>query len=128
MKLLLDTHTFMWWDSNPSQLSAQVLELCHDQGNVLVLSVVSVWEMQIKSKLGKLKLQMPLTELVASQQKRNNIQLLPIALEHILAIDALPFHHKDPFDRLLIAQANIENATLLSKDRAFSTYSVQVVW
>ncbi len=128
MKLLLDTHTFLWWDSDPSQLSPRVLELCYDQNNILILSVISVWEIQIKSQLGKLKLHMPLAELVTSQRDRNNLQLLSAKLDHILAIDSLPFHHKDPFDRLLIAQANIENAVLLSKDRAFSAYSVQVIW
>ncbi|NHZ71745.1 MAG: PIN domain-containing protein [Aquificales bacterium] len=128
MKLLLDTHTFIWWDSKPSQLSPRALELCEDGENTLVLSVASVWEMQIKSQLGKLKLNHPLTELVKTQQRRNNIQILPAKLEHVLELDKLPFHHKDPFDRLLIAQANIEDAVLLSKDSAFSAYSVQVTW
>ena len=128
MNLILDTHTFLWWDSEPSQLSERVLNLCYDQNNTLILSVVSVWEIQIKSQLGKLKLHMPLAELVKSQQHRNNFQLLSAELDHILALDTLPFHHKDPFDRLLIAQANIEDAVLLSKDRAFSAYSVQAIW
>ena len=128
MKLLLDTHTFIWWDNDPARLSQQVLELCHDQTNILILSVVTVWEMQIKSQLGKLALNLSLFELVQTQQTTNDIQLLPVTLEHVLAIDDLPLHHKDPFDRLLIAQANIEGAILLSKDAAFSLYSVQVVW
>ena len=128
MKLLLDTHTFIWWDSAPANLSTRVLELCEDEKNSLILSVVSVWEIQIKSQLGKLKLDEPLDELVRSQQHRNNVQVLPAKLAHILALNHLPFHHKDPFDRLLIAQANIEGAVLLSKDRAFSSYAVEVIW
>jgi PIN domain nuclease of toxin-antitoxin system len=128
VKLLLDTHTFIWWDSDPSQLSPQVLELCQDQTNILILSVVSAWEIQIKSQLGKLKLNLPLAELIENQQRINDVQVLPTKLEHILELDNLPLHHKDPFDRLLIAQANIENSVLLSKDRAFSAYSVQVIW
>ena len=128
MKLLLDTHTFIWWDTDPAQLSQQVLDLCHDQTNTLILSVVTVWEIQIKSQLGKLALDLPLAELVQSQQDANGIQLLPVNLAHVLALDTLPRHHKDPFDRLLIAQANIEGAMLLSKDPAFAAYSVQVVW
>jgi len=77
--------------------------------------------------LGKLALDLPLSELVQSQQDTNGIQLLPVNLEHVLALDTLPLHHKDPFDRLLVAQANIEGAILLSKDPAFTSYSVQVV-
>lgn len=128
MKLLLDTHTFIWWDSDPEQLSSRVLELCQDQANTLILSVASIWEMQIKVQLGKLKLKLPFAELVENQQRINTIQVLPIELGHVLEIDKLPPHHKDPFDRLLIAQAVVEEAVLLSKDTTFSAYSVQVVW
>lgn len=128
MKLLLDTHTFIWWDSNPAQLSSQVLELCQNQDNVLLLSIVSVWEMQIKSQLGKLQLDLPLAELVKNQQRINDMQLLPTNLEHVLELDKLPLHHKDPFDRMLIAQAQTEQAVLLSKDSAFSAYPVEVIW
>ncbi len=128
MKLLLDTHTFIWWDSEPSQLSERILTMCQDNSNTLFLSVVTVWEMQIKSQLRKLKLNLPLADLIENQQRINDIQLLPINLEHVLELDRLPLHHKDPFDRLLIAQTNIEEAILLSKDAAFSAYSVQTVW
>ena len=128
MKLLLDTHAFIWWDSDPSKLSQQVLDLCQDQANTLILSVVSVWEIQIKSQLGKLKLNLPLTDLIKNQQRVNFIQVMPAKLDHVLALENLPLHHKDLFDRLLIAQANVEGAILLSRDTAFSEYSVQVVW
>lgn len=128
MKLLLDTHTFIWWDSEPAKLSTKVLALCQDQENTLILSVASVWEIQIKSQLGKIKLNLPLKELIISQQKINNIVILPIALKHILSLEGLPSHHKDPFDRLLIAQANTENAVLISCDSVFADYPVSLLW
>jgi PIN domain nuclease of toxin-antitoxin system len=78
MKLLLDTHAFIWWDSEPAKLSPQALTLCQDRTNSLLLSVASAWEMQIKLQLGKLKLTMPLAEIIESQQQRNNIEILPV--------------------------------------------------
>lgn len=126
MNLLLDTHTFIWWDSRPGQLSAEALALCQDVANTMFLSLVSVWEMQIKHQLGKLQFQHPLAELIAAQQQANGLQILPIRLEHIYAVGALPLHHKDPFDRLLIAQAQIENMVLVSADTIFSQYPVNV--
>ena len=128
MKLLLDTHTFIWWDSEPKRLSQQVLKICQDPGNVLLVSVASLWEMQIKLQLGKLKLNKPLAELVSGQQKINKIDILDVKLEHVLALGKLPSHHRDPFDRLLIAQADIEEAILVSKDQFFAEYEVKVVW
>lgn len=103
MKLLLDTHAFIWWDSEPAKPSPQVLSLCQDRQNTLFLSAASVWEMQIKLQMGKLKLTLPLAELIESQQQTNNLQILPVLLTHVLALEHLPAHHKDPFDRLLIA-------------------------
>jgi len=128
MRLLLDTHTFIWWDNEPDKLSTRVRDLCQDPNNRLILSVVSIWEMQIKSQLGKLTLNQSLADLVERQQDRNQIEILAIKLPHVLALNELPSHHKDPFDRLLIAQANIEDALLLSKDAVFSAYSVNVLW
>ncbi len=86
------------------------------------------WEIQIKHQLGKLSLAMPIEELVNKSRQENNIQLLPIALSHISYLAQLPPHHKDPFDRIIIAQAIIEDMTVMSADRAFADYSVQVVW
>ena len=127
MKLLLDTHTFVWWDSDPSRLSSSALQACQNQANTMMLSVVSVWEMQIKTQLGKLKLNMPLAEIIRNQQQVNGVQILSMTLDHVLALEDLPVHHKDPFDRLLIAQANVEEAVLVSSDSAFSEYSVQLL-
>lgn len=128
MKLLLDTHAFIWLDSNPSRLSERVRALLQDPNNTLLLSVVSIWEIQIKNQLGKLQLRIPLAELVESQRQANMIEILPISLTHVLALDRLPLHHKDPFDRLLIAQANLESATLVSQDEMLSRYSIQLIW
>lgn len=127
MKLLLDTHTFLWWDNEPSQLSGTIYALCQDPNNELLLSLVSIWEIQIKAQLGKLQLRTALAQVVADQQ-RNGVTLLPITLPHILALQNLPPHHKDPFDRLLIAQAQNEGASLLSKDAEFADYAVSVLW
>jgi PIN domain nuclease of toxin-antitoxin system len=128
MKLLLDTHAFIWWATEPEKLSPKAQGLIADPSNSLLLSVVAVWEMQIKSQLGKLQLNLPLRELVEAQQRVNGLWVLAIELEHVLALDSLPAHHKDPFDRLLIAQAVVEDAALVSKDNAFVSYAVKLVW
>ena len=128
MRLLLDTHTFIWWDSDPSRIPQPVIDVCQNRANTLILSVVSVWEMQIKSQLGKLKLNLPLSTIIEGQREANNIEVLPIQLKHVLALDELPAHHHDPFDRLLIAQSCIENAVLVSADSVFTHYPVDIFW
>ena len=127
MKLLLDTHIFIWWADQPEKLSHAALSALQEEANELLLSVASVWEMQIKIQLGKLKLSVPLKELVKTQQETNQLNLLPVELKHVLALDALPFHHKDPFDRLLMAQSIEEELTLVSADSQFSAYSVRLL-
>src|SRR4051794_34105781 len=102
MKVLLDTHTFIWWADDPAQLSAVALSTCQDPSNTLLLSVASVWEMQIKLRLGKLTLRLPLGDMIDSQQA-NGIRLLDVRLDHVLALEGLPTPHKDPFDRMLVA-------------------------
>jgi PIN domain nuclease of toxin-antitoxin system len=128
MKLPLDTHTFMWWDSDLDKLPARVQALCFQPENQLVLSLVSVWEMQIKIQIGKLDLGKPLAEAIAHQCQTNQIELLPVYYDHVLALDHLPLHHKDPFDRLLLAQARVEGMVILSKDPQFRAYAVPVEW
>lgn len=127
MKLLLDTHIFIWWADQPEKLSPAALSALEDEANELLLSVASVWEMQIKIQLGKLKLSLPLKELVKNQQETNDIRVSPVALTHVLALDTLPVHHKDPFDRLLIAQSIEEDVTLVTADSQFSAYSVKLL-
>jgi PIN domain nuclease of toxin-antitoxin system len=128
MKYLLDTHTFIWFDNDPGKLSVKIAALCSDKTNQLLLSIASVWEMQIKLQIGKLTLPAPLENLVRDQQATNGIQLLPIDLSHILELAFLADHHKDPFDRLLIAQSRIEQATLITDDPQIAKYAVNVVW
>ena len=127
MKGLLDTHTFLWWDVTPSRLPAQVLAFLQNPANALFLSVVSVWEILIKSQSGKLAIRAPLPTVLA-QQRANGVQILPVTLDHVLTVGLLPAVHKDPFDRLLVAQANVEGAVLLSGDPVFARYPVQVLW
>jgi PIN domain nuclease of toxin-antitoxin system len=128
MKVLMDTHVFIWWDSDPDKLTPSARAACQDRANMLLLSVASAWEIQIKLQMGKLHLRLPLAGVIAGQQQTNNIQLLPVALAHVLALQELPSHHKDPFDRLLIAQANIEEAVLVSHDPVFARYPVNTLW
>jgi PIN domain nuclease of toxin-antitoxin system len=128
VKLLLDTHTFIWWDSDLFQLSNTALDLLINPENTLILSVGSIWEIQIKRQLGKLTLRSSLIEIVAHQQTTNRIIILPISLEHAIALEQLPLIHKDPFDRILISQAIHENAILISADSVFSSYTVQCIW
>src|SRR3954453_22941017 len=113
MRLLLDTHIFIWWAHQPEKLSPAALSALQDEANELLLSVASVWEMQIKIQMGKLKLSLPLKELLKNQRETNDLTISPVTLTHVLAVDALPFHHKDPFDRLLIAQSIEEELTIV---------------
>jgi PIN domain nuclease of toxin-antitoxin system len=127
MKLLLDTHVFIWWDSDPAQLSQPALTALRDPANTIAFSVVSVWEMAIKRQLGKLILRLPLSQIVAHQQA-NGLQVLPVTLTHTLAVEGLPPVHKDPFDRLLAAQANVEGVDFVTADPIFAQYPVRVLW
>jgi PIN domain nuclease of toxin-antitoxin system len=127
MKVLLDTHIFIWWDSEPKRLTAKARAVCEDPSNTLILSVASLWEMQIKQQLGKLTLRLPLAQLVDEQQTRNHVQILSVGLEHVLALDGIAPHHKDPFDRLLIAQANTEGLVVLIADPIFQKYNINLV-
>ena len=128
MKFLLDTHTFIWWDSQSKQIPTDALTLISSPEHSLLLSLVSIWEIQIKAHLGKLELRQPLLKLVQRQESQNGIVILPITLSHISELDQLPWHHKDPFDRLLIAQSRVESARLVSKDSVFEQYDCQTLW
>ena len=124
MKLLLDTHIFLWLNQEPEKLPAHILALCEDVSHTLFLSQVSVWEIQIKHQLGKLKLDVPLSLMVETQQTDSDLQILPITLAHIYALSELENHHNDPFDRLLIAQAKTESMMLLTLDSKVRAYTV----
>lgn len=126
MKLLLDTHIFLWWDSEPSKLSNNVLTALTDPRNSLFLSVASVWEIQIKKDLGKLSLRIALADMLIEQEAKNQIKVLPIEAKHIFGLETIGQHHKDPFDRLIIAQSIVEDLTVISNDGVFSSYSVKL--
>ena len=127
MNLLLDTHIFLWLNEQPEKLSANILKHCEDSKNTLFLSHVSPWEIQIKQQLGKLTLDEPLQAVIETQQQENDLQLLSIKLSHIYALAQLPHHHRDPFDRLLIAQAIVEEMSVISVDGHFAEYPVKLV-
>jgi PIN domain nuclease of toxin-antitoxin system len=128
MNVLLDTHVFIWLDSAPERLSDKALVVLQDQNNVLYLSMASVWEMQIKQQLGKLNLKLPLRHLIEEQRANNGLQILPIETDHIYALNELPLHHNDPFDRLILAQSKLEKLHLASADTVFSRYGVDLIW
>jgi len=128
MKLLLDTHTFIWWSDEPERLSERVLEACQNSDNELILSIASIWEMQIKIQLGKLRLRHPLRYLIENQQNINSLQILSVSVSHIYMLENLPMHHRDPFDRLLICQAIEDRLFLVSRDSVFSGYPVTLYW
>ncbi len=128
MNLLLDTHVFIWAVSDSSRLSDKARDLIRDPQHLKWLSLVSAWEMQIKFQIGKLTLEKPLADLIEDQREENDLQILPITLQHILALNNLPMHHRDPFDRLLIGQAIEQNLVLISHDEGFEDYDVQIMW
>ena len=128
MRLLLDTHTFIWFVYNAQDLPDKTRELLEDDSTELNLSLASVWEMAIKVSIGKLQLAEKVTDLVANQMTKDEIELLPITLPHLDLIEMLPLLHKDPFDRLLIAQSQVENIAIVSIDVAFDSYPVNRIW
>jgi len=128
MRLLLDTHVLIWWDSAPDTLSSRALGLLLDPENEMILSVASLWEMQVKAQLGKLMLRKSLRDLVSAQQAMNRLTLLPVRPEHAYALEDLPAHHKDPFDRMIVAQAKVEGLSVVSHDTVMRLYPVPVLW
>jgi len=127
MKLLLDTHIFLWLNSSPELLSDSARQACEELQNNLYLSYASVWEIQIKQQLGKLQLEAPWQDMIKTQQLDNDLNLLPIELEHIEGLENLPSLHRDPFDRLIIAQAIQEDMTIITVDSFFTDYRVPVI-
>ncbi len=129
MNVLLDTHTFIYWiEDNRSAFSDQTLSIITNKSNSIFLSLASIWEMQIKIQIGKLKLENKLSNVIDEQLQINDLRLLTISANHIYNLSQLPFHHKDPFDRLLISQAMTEGFSLLSKDAQITKYQVNVIW
>ncbi|MCU0548146.1 MAG: type II toxin-antitoxin system VapC family toxin [Leptolyngbya sp. Prado105] len=128
MNLLLDSNVLIWLDVDPDCLSNQVQDLLIDENNVWIVSVVSVWEIQIKLQLGKLSLNLPFPELLENLRVTSDLQIIPIELADIWALEGLPNHHRDPFDRLLIAQAIVNQFPIVSADSMFDYYPIQRIW
>lgn len=128
MNLLLDTHAFLWFIKDDASLSLRARGLIEEPENKRLLSIASLWEIAIKASLGKIVLKLPFDALMPRQLQENDIDLLPIALPHLGLVERLPFHHRDPFDRLIIAQSLVENLPLVSIDSQFDKHGVQRLW
>ncbi|MDZ7696137.1 MAG: type II toxin-antitoxin system VapC family toxin [Deltaproteobacteria bacterium] len=129
MRLLLDTHTFIWFIGGDSKLSAYARQLIENTENERLLSIASLWEMSIKASIGRLRLNTTFPNMVRDHVMGNALDLLPIRPGYLEIVRALAFHHKDPFDRLIIAQSQSENLPVLSLDQVFDDYEgVQRIW
>jgi PIN domain nuclease of toxin-antitoxin system len=128
MKILLDTHTFLWWITQDPRLSAQAAEIIGNGENQVFISATTGWEIAIKTQIGRLILPDEPQRFVLEQLRINSMESLPIEMRHALHISTLPSHHQDPFDRMLIAQAQVEGLPILSADPKIRRYEVTVVW
>jgi PIN domain nuclease of toxin-antitoxin system len=128
VRVLLDTHTFLWWISDSPKLSDVAREAIADERTQPIFSVVSGWEITIKAGVGKLEIPGSPGRFLSEQLSRNDVEILPIYLRHALRVYDLPDHHKDPFDRLLVAQALAEDLALVTADPFIAGYPVETVW
>ncbi len=128
MKLLLDTQCWLWWFSEPERLSEEAIAQISDEANEVWFSVASVWEIGIKVAIGKLPLPEPIDGYISTRMIQLGARSLEIKASHALQAASLPLIHKDPFDRMLIAQSQIEAMTLVSADSMFDRYDVSVIW
>ena len=128
MRLLLDTHAFLWWVNDSAELTRKARAAVSARDNDCYLSIASGWEMAIKVATGKLELPSDVEPFIERQLAANRIRQLPIELRHVARAGALPFHHRDPFDRLLAAQAIDEELSMVSAGPIFRKYGVKRVW
>ena len=128
MRYLLDTHSLIWFIGGDLQLSVHARQLIDDEGNELFISIASLWEMAIKFSIGKLNLEQLFEKLFPEQLDNNSIEILDITVGHLKAVCYLPFHHRDPFDRSIIAQAQVERLPIISVDTVFDDYGVKRGW
>lgn len=128
MLLLLDTHAFLWFIGGDERLSDRARRLIEDPENPIFVSSALLWEIAIKIQIGKLSLAVPFAEVVPRELSNNRMEVLPIRINHLNTLLQLPFHHRDPFDRLLIAQAVSEEIPVITRDSAFGRYEVETVW
>lgn len=127
MNLLVDTHVWLWSLSSPERLSTEARGLLSSSRNVVYLSAASAWELAIKSALGKIDLPEPVESYVPGRMARQGLTALPVTHAHALRVATLPAHHRDPFDRLLVAQALVERLPILTADAVFDRYDVEVI-
>jgi len=128
VKVLLDTHTFLWAIRADERLSSRAREIFIAGRNELLLSVASIWEILLKVQVGKIRFEEPAVGYLKRQIFKNNIRMLPILMDHVAHLESLPLHHRDPFDRILVAQSMEENLSLLTADPLMKSYSVSVIW
>ncbi len=128
MKVLLDTHAFLWSITGDDRLSKTAEEIFLDPDNNLFFSAASFWEICIKMSLGKLSLKRGWFKTIQEEMRINAVQWLPVEMQHCVELTKLPFHHRDPFDRMLIAQAMAEDLQLLSRDGRLSAYEIELIW
>jgi len=128
MKVLLDTHAFLWLISGDDRLSETAQKTFLKPGNILFFSAASLWEICIKMSLGKLSLKSGWLKTIEDEMKINAIQWLSIEMTHCVKLINLPFHHRDPFDRMLVAQAMVDDMQLLSRDTRLSSYEIKCIW
>jgi PIN domain nuclease of toxin-antitoxin system len=128
VKVLLDTHAFLWWIADDPLLSPRARQIMEAPDTEPCLSAASGWEIAIKSRLGKLKLPADLQGFIAEQLRVNAIQVLPIQISHALHVFTLPDHHRDPFDRVLVAQSQLERLPILTGDPLITQYAVTTIW
>lgn len=128
MRLLVDSHALLWFDEGNQRLGAKAQAMMSDPWNELLLSTVSIWEIAIKVSLGKLRLLESFDAYMQRVIHDNGLVNLPISLDHLKTLLTLPFHHRDPFDRLLISQAMVENMSILSADTLFDKYPITRIW
>lgn len=128
MPTLLDTNAFLWFISGNDRLTDNARNYITDINNELVLSIASLWEIAIKTSIGKLELLKPFDQLIPDQLEKNSIEILPINLNHVSAIINLEFHHRDPFDRIIIAQGLTEHMPVITSDAIFCKYPIDIIW
>ena len=128
MKLLLDTHTFIWFVTDSPRLSSSAKMLIEDELNEKFLSLVSIWEMAVKCSIGKLRFDLPFQLFIEQQLVENSLDLMKIEVSHLSIVATLPLHHRDPFDRLLIAQSILEQIPIVGADQIFDSYGIERLW
>ena len=128
MALLLDTHTFLWWTQDSTRLSRRARTAIGRPEEDCLISIASCWEMAVTISLGRLTIPTSLDRFIAEQLAANGMRVLPLSLPHLAQVAMMPFHHRDPFDRLLAAQALVEGISLVSADRVFKQYGVTRIW